>query len=414
MTKVKIDPIHEHCRVKIESFLSDHETHLNGIGLAPVAKTIMKWYVAFCRVDTISPPMAASPRDITLSIQPESRFDVIDVAERVRGEEDDFFERFNRSAFTSYHTTAGYFEQSFANRLKNNPEALEAYLETFQKLFPPDADYQHDQMELRDELSEEQKAVEPRNADSHLTFIGSGLENTVTYLNRKPHESVWFVDLDGTNGEERRNRRTTVIGYNRETVTHRRQVPIRMSGHPIDSVNLWDARLGLLEELQHEANKLGIRKGRIDLALAPDESHTGLTVNEYETLLMQHDLVDVLRDPIRFMAQKGRNMIKDPGAIKEKAKDYMKYDLVHVVNEFIDAMGLSETLVERIIDKFFQVPAHRFLRMKRSVSMIVSDGSNGSESHIVSGTYQSPILVQWKRRDERRERILEATFTRFD
>jgi len=191
-------------------------------------------------------------------------------------------------------------------------------------------------------------------------------------------------------------------------------VPIRMSGHPIDSVNLWDPRLGLLEELQHEANQLGIRKGRIDLALAPDESHTGLTVNEYETLLMQHDLVDVLRDPIRFMAQKGRNMIKDPGAIKEKAKDYMKYDLVHVVNEFIDAMGLSETLVERIIDKFFQVPAHRFLRMKRSVSMIVSDGSDGAQSHIVSGTYQSPILVQWKRRDERRERILEATFTRFD
>jgi len=357
--------------------------------------------------------MPTEPKDITLSVQPESRFDVIDVAERVRAEQEDFFQSYERSTFTSYHTTAGYYEQSFVNRLKNNPEALEAYVGSFKKLFPPDADYRHDNMELRDELSEEQKLVEPKNADSHLTFIGSGLENTVTYLNRRADQSVYLIDLDGTNGDERRNRKTTIIGYNREVVVDRRPLSIRMSKHPIDSVNLWDPRIGLLDELQEEARKLGIGKGRIDLALSPDERHTGLTVNEYETLLMRHDLVEVLHDPIRFMAQKGRNMLRDPGAIKEKAKDYMKYDLVHVVNEFIDAMGLSETLVERIIDKFFQVPAHRFLRMKRSVSLVVSDENNPAGSQIVSGTYQSPILVQWKRND-RRERILEATFTRYE
>ena len=31
------------------------------------------------------------------------------------------------------------------------------------------------------------------------------------------------------------------------------------------------------------------------------DDQAGLTVNEYETLLMKHDLVDVLRDPLRFM-----------------------------------------------------------------------------------------------------------------
>jgi len=36
-------------------------------------------------------------------------------------------------------------------------------------------------MELRTELSDAQRKVEPRNADSHLTYIGAGLRNCVTY-----------------------------------------------------------------------------------------------------------------------------------------------------------------------------------------------------------------------------------------
>ena len=160
--------------------------------------------------------MASKPTDITLAITPETRVDLINVSERVKKENEAFFETYEKSAFASHHTTAGYFEQSFANRLKNNPEALEAYLTSFKKLFPPNADYRHDQMDLRDELTDEQKLVEPKNADSHLTYIGSGLENCVTYLNS--HKApVYFIDLDGTNGPEHRNRKTTVIGYNSES-----------------------------------------------------------------------------------------------------------------------------------------------------------------------------------------------------
>ena len=355
--------------------------------------------------------MASKPTDITLAITPETRVDLINVSERVKKENEAFFETYEKSAFASHHTTAGYFEQSFANRLKNNQEALEAYLTSFKKLFPPNADYRHDQMDLRDELTDEQKLVEPKNADSHLTYIGSGLENCVTYLNS--HKApVYFIDLDGTNGPEHRNRKTTVIGYNSESVVSRQQMVIRMSKHPIDSINLWDEKVGVLAQLQERIKELGLEKGRIDLSLSPDERNTGLTVNEYETLLMRHDLPEVLKNPVRFMAQRGVNMLRDPGAIKEKAKDYMKYDLVHVVNEFIDSMGLSESLIERIIDKFFQVPASRFLRMKRGVSLIVSDNDTGT-GRIVSGTYQSPILVQW-RKTETQTRSVNVTFTRFE
>jgi thiamine phosphate synthase YjbQ (UPF0047 family) len=355
--------------------------------------------------------MSTEPTDIRLTLQPESRVELIDVSERVKEKDEHFFDEYRKSAYASHHTTAGFFEQSFARRLKHDPEALEKYVGSFRKLFPPDADYRHDQMELRDELSEAQKLVEPKNADSHLTYIGAGLENCVTYLNERK-SPVYFVDLDGTNGEMRRTRKTTVIGYNTESVVENRTLTIPMGSHPIGSVNLWDPRVGVLQQLEDHIKVLGLEKGRISLSLSPDERNTGLTVNEFETLLMRHDLPEVLKNPLRFMAMRGVNMLRDPGAIKEKAKDYMKYDLVHVVNEFIEATGLSETKVERIIDKFFQVPANRFLRMKRKVDLIVSDEGTGT-GRIVNGTYQSPILVQW-RRNENRTREIQVRFDRFE
>ena len=54
----------------------------------------------------------------------------------------------------------------------------------------------------------------------------------------------------------------------------------------------------------------------------------GLTVNEYETLLMQNDLADVLRDPLRFARIKARNAFNDPRSIPGKTLNYAKYDVV--------------------------------------------------------------------------------------
>ena len=57
------------------------------------------------------------------------------------------------------------------------------------------------------------------------------------------------------------------------------------------------------------------------------------------------------------------------------------------------------------------MPASRFLRMKRSVSLLVSD-RDSTHGAIVEGTYQSPILVQWHR-GCRQSRALDVTLTRF-
>lgn len=352
--------------------------------------------------------MMSPPAEITLELTPPSRLAIIDITPRLG----DRLSAFPRVLYCSYHTTAGYLDQRLCERLNYDVEAVRQYVRSFQRLFPPNADYHHDQLHRRTELSEAQRQCEPRNADSHLTFIGSGLESCVTYANH-PGRPVFFIDLDGINGEDRRRRRTTVIGFNREETSATRTFDVPVSHHPIDSVNLRDPRLGLYEQLLEHLQALGITKGRIDLRLAPDELHTGLTVNEYETLLMRHDLAEVLQNPLRFMAEKGRNMLLNPRSIPSKARNYAKYDLVHLVNEALDVLGLNESLVERIIDKFLRYPASRFLRMKRHVSLPVSDRDQPGRGRIVQGTYQSPILVQW-RRPENGIRKVVATFVRFD
>jgi thiamine phosphate synthase YjbQ (UPF0047 family) len=358
--------------------------------------------------------MASDPSQLTIEFQPERRVDVIDVNQRVEQEANGLLQRHSKALYCSYHTTGGYLEETICNRLDRCQDQVHEFLAPFRELFPFGADYRHDQLHLRKELSPEQRRTEPRNADSHLTFIGSGLENCVTYPSN-PSRPVFFIDLDGINkdNQDRRERRTTVIGYDDERLVHETELEVPVSDHPIDSVSLRDPRLGVFTRLHEMLAAHGIKTGRVLLDLVPEENHAGLTVNEYETLLMKHDLAEVLRDPLQFMARKGRNMLRDPGAIPNKAKNYAKYDLVRLVNRVVDTLGLSESLVERIIDKCLAVPAERFLRMKRSVSLLVTEDAANGEGTIEQGRYQSPILVQW-RKSAPQTRRLRARLTRFE
>ncbi len=334
------------------------------------------------------------PTEMTLELRPKARFDVIDVAGRIRQDFGDVLERYSRAFYCSYHTTAGYLEQSLCARLGYRPDRVAPFIRAVQKIFPPDAGYRHDQMELRRELTEEQKKVEPRNADSHLTFISSGLRNCVTYVTQ-PGQPVLFMDLDGVFEGHTRTRRTSVLAFDREVPVTTRTVEIPVSRHEVDSINLLDGGLGIMDTIDDMLRAHPIAKGRVDINLDLREDNAALTVNEYETLLMRHDLREVLQDPLRFMAQKGRNMLRDPRAIPGKSLDYAKYDAVRVLNEIIDALGLSESALERLVARVMGVPARKFLRLKRSVSLPVSN-PDGGRGKVVRGRYQSPILIQWR------------------
>lgn len=353
---------------------------------------------------------------LTLDLAPSARFDVIDLTEHIDEENGDFYERYRRALYCSHHTTAGFLEERLCERMQHDRQHVETFVRSFQELFPPDADYKHDQIDLRTELTDAQKVNEPLNADSHLTFIGSGLENCVTYRNQ-PGRPVFFIDLDGTNGDICRQRRATVVGYNAERVVETLRIPVGVSSHSMDSVNLREERFGLYEQIGEAIVRSGIRTGRVDVRLASDEKNAGLTVNEFETLLMRNDLRDVLRNPMHFMKQKsmnlGHDLLTDPRSVPSKVKNYAKYDLVQLVNRVMDALGASESVAARVVDRLLAMPARRFLRMKRSLSLLVTDPTETGTGSIVHGTYQSPILVQWRKHDTS-TRILEVDLVAFE
>ena len=135
--------------------------------------------------------------------------------------------------------------------------------------------------------------------------------------------------------------------------------------------------------------------GKLRIALDPTERHSALTVNEFETLLMKYDLAEVLRNPLRFAAEKYRHALANPRAVPAKTLDYAKYDLVRVINKGLDTLGLRGSIVEKVMARTLAVPAARFFRMSRSISLLVSVREDGLPE-IVQGPYQSPILVQWQ------------------
>jgi len=349
--------------------------------------------------------MSSSLLDLTLEVAPQKRFDVVEMRSRF-AEEHAALSAYPHCLYWSSHTTAGFIDRSISTRLR--AQHVSTYVEAFRTLFPEGAGYEHDQLERRTDLDAGQRATEPRNADSHLAFIASGLRPCVTHPNQ-PGEAVCFVDLDGIVEGRPRRRRTRVIGFSRERVIGRTRIEVPVSSHPIDSVNLRDPRLGIYPALSEFVARMGAGKGQLRVVLDPAERHSALTVNEYETLLMKYDLAEVLGNPMRFVAQQYRNAMKNPRAVPAKTLGYAKYDFVRVMNSGLDTLRLRGSIVEKLLARTLAVPAARFFRMRRSLSLLVSEREDGTLG-IVEGTYQSPILVQWQKAP-RASRLLDVTLT---
>lgn len=345
----------------------------------------------------------SQPAELKLTLAPQRRFEAIDVNRRINAEAGSFLTRHRRALYCSFHTTAGYLDQSLSARMHHRQDLLSQFFRAFHVLFPQGGEYHHDRMELRSELTDEQKVVEPRNADSHLTYIGSGMRNCVTYRTR-PGAPVYFIELDGLTEASKRQRTTKIVAYDEERIVTRVPLRVPVSKHPVDSINLADPRLGLVDSVNELLTKHGLRYGRVDLVVDPSERNVGLTVNEYETLLMQNDLADVLRDPLRFARIKARNALNDPRSIPGKTLNYAKYDVVRVLNSLMEALRLDEGSFERLIAKVMSVPARRFVRSRR-VSFLAAGEGSCDTARLLRGTYQSPILVQWQSPAERERRI---------
>ena len=319
--------------------------------------------------------MAVQPVEFNLAIRPKRRFEIVDVASLIRAQVGEELNQYRKAAYCSFHTTAGYLEQAVCARLGYSHQQLAPLIRAVQKIFPHNAGYFHDRMQLRDELSESQKEEEPINGDSHLTFISAGLNNCVIYLHH-PDEPVYFIELDGIYKHHLRQRRTTVMAYSDTEAVHRGRVTIPVSeGRAIEAFNLKDPRYGLFSQVADWSRQHGVEKGYIDIRLAPEEKHVGMTVNEYETLLMRNDLPQALIDPLRFALQRGN-------------------DVVQLYNYLMDQVPVGRSMIDRIFAAL-STPAKRILRLKRHIRLLISDSAEAGSNHILHGTYQSPILVQY-------------------
>jgi len=96
--------------------------------------------------------MATKPTELTLTLAPQRRFEAIDVNSRINQEAGDVL-RQHPALYTSFHTTAGYFDQSLSVRMHHSPDLVSQFFSAFHALFPQGGAYRHDQMELRSELT---------------------------------------------------------------------------------------------------------------------------------------------------------------------------------------------------------------------------------------------------------------------
>jgi len=250
---------------------------------------------------------------LRLSLAPTRRFEAIDVNSHIVAEVGDVLRRHRKALYCSLHTTAGYLEQSLSARLRHNHDRLSQFFGSFHALFPEGAAYHHDRMELRTELSRRRnRSSAQRRLTSHLH---GRRPQKLRHVSDAPRCAGLFHRSRRHARRQRRRRTTAVVAYDRERVVAATSVVIPMSKHPIESVNLADPRLGMLAEINDLLAKSGLERCRVDLAIEAGERHVGLTVNEYETLLMKNDLVSVLKDPLRFAKIKARHMLDDPLAI---------------------------------------------------------------------------------------------------
>jgi thiamine phosphate synthase YjbQ (UPF0047 family) len=166
--------------------------------------------------------MTAKPLDLTLEVAPKARFDVVELRSRFAAEHE-ALAGYSHCLYWSSHTTAGFLDRSISARLRE--QNVSTFVDAFRTLFPEGAGYEHDQLDRRSDLDAVQRVSEPKNADSHLAFMASGLRPCVTHPNRDG-EAVCFVDLDGIVEGRPRRRLTRVIGFRSERVIGRTRIEV--------------------------------------------------------------------------------------------------------------------------------------------------------------------------------------------
>ena len=131
--------------------------------------------------------MKLRPIGLSLEIEPQSRFDVVDMSRRVRAIVGDVLGDYPAAMYTSLHTTAGYLDPAVALRLDHDRDRVVPFMRAFAEMFPAGAGYRHDQMELRDELSAAERPSDHRYVHPIRARSGNHLHVIVFELDQHNH-----------------------------------------------------------------------------------------------------------------------------------------------------------------------------------------------------------------------------------
>lgn len=304
------------------------------------------------------------------------------------------------------HTTAGFLEQPFAAKLGNKPEGVDYLVRSAHRLFPEGAPYWHDRMELRDELTDEQKTHEPLNADSHLAFMCLGLCNCALY-EFDPEDPIYFIDLDGEFRGTFRSRKAIAVGYNKTECVHEEVLLIKMAEKDQHAMNLSES----LKKLQALVEVHKIHRGFVTIELDSEETCAGITVNEFETLLVERDLTDVLMNPLQYMLEHASELVRHPMELPGKAKKVLTYELhlairdglrlanrsVSALEYMVERLGMRLPLLESVIDRLAKPLETRWMNLGTAARFLINAENEDAYGKIAVGTYQSPILIQWRK-----------------
>jgi thiamine phosphate synthase YjbQ (UPF0047 family) len=350
------------------------------------------------------------PIEIRFEITPNTRFDLIDIRKQAACCSDTL-QGFPQVLYSSFHTTAGFLEQNLISSLSQpTRRGVHSYIDLFRRLFPEGAGYQHDNLSLRQELSDSQRRVEPRNGDAHLAFICSGMCNNVKYLNRA-EEPIVLIDLDGAGVEGPRRRVTSILAFNEEQIVAREIHSIPAPSQAIVAVNLKDTRFGIYEYLHEQIVRYGIAKGRVYIRLPADEHHASLMVNEYEPLLMQ-DLINVLQNLLHFVIEEDHHLFTNCWRNGDKPAGHARYNSSLFLGQDFSVSQARGSLSEMSFAQMNILTAYRVPSIKHSISLLVSDQQVPGCGVIVDGAFQYPIMMQWTNGNSSPRKI-EVMLTRF-
>ena len=85
---------------------------------------------------------------------------------------------------------------------------------------------------------------------------------------------------------------------------------------------------------------------------------------------------------------------------------------MRVFNQLVEALGLRDSVVESVLSRAIAMPASRFLRMKRSVSLLVSDRDDRGPRRDRRGHLPEPDPGAVAPAQQQ-ARVLDVTLTRF-